>query len=120
VYSVLYLFNFHAEQYQNWSNFMAVNVLGLIELKDPSAFEKYRAQVGATVEQYGGRITQRGACGEVFWNALECKPFSAFVQLEFPTAIDAQRWAASPEYLTLLPIRNQAMQLTLFSILPNT
>jgi uncharacterized protein (DUF1330 family) len=99
---------------------MAVHVLGLIELQDPAAFEEYRGQVGATVEQYGGRITQRGVRGEVFWNELECKPFSAYVQLEFSTAIDAQRWAASPEYLALVPIRNQAMQLTLFSMLPST
>ena len=98
---------------------MAVHVLGLIELKDSSTFEEYRKQVGATVEQYGGRITQRGIRGEVFWNELECKPFSAYVQLEFPTAVDAQRWAASPEYLALVPIRNQAMQLTLFGMLPS-
>ena len=98
---------------------MAVTVLGLIELKDPSAFDEYRKQVGATVEQYGGRITQRGVRGDVFWNELECKPFSAYVQLEFPAAIDAQRWAASPEYLALLPIRNRARQLTLYSMLPS-
>jgi uncharacterized protein (DUF1330 family) len=98
---------------------MAVHVLGLIELQDPLAFEEYRAQVGTTVEKYGGRVMQRGVCGDVFWNELECKPFSAYVQLEFPTAIDAQRWAASPDYLALVPIRNKAMQLTLFSMLPS-
>ena len=98
---------------------MAVHVLGLIELKDPEAFEEYRKQVGATVEQYDGRITQRGVRGDVFWNELECKSFSAYVQLEFPTVSDAQRWAASPEYMALVPIRNQAMQLTLFGMLPN-
>ena len=59
------------------------------------------------------------ALKEVFWNELECKPFSAYVQLEFPAAIDAQRWASSPEYLALVPIRNQAMQLSLFSMLPS-
>ena len=99
---------------------MAVNVLGLIELQDPSAFEEYRKQVGATVEQYGGRITQRGVPGDIFWNELECRPFSAYVQLEFASTVDAQRWARSPEYLALVPIRNQAMQLTLFSMLPST
>lgn len=98
---------------------MAVNVLGLIELHDPSAFEDYRKQVSATVEQYGGHVTQRGICGEVFWNELECKPFSAYVQLEFASAADAQRWARSPEYLALVPVRNKAMQLTLFSLLPS-
>ena len=98
---------------------MAVQVLGLIKLQDPAAFEEYRAQVGATVEQYGGRVTQRGVRGDIFWNELECKSFSAYVQIEFPAEIDAQHWAASPEYLALVPIRNQAMRLTLFSMLPS-
>lgn len=98
---------------------MAVNVLGLIELSDASAFEEYRKQVGATVEQYDGRVKQRGIPGDMFWNELECKPFSAYVLLEFASAADAQRWARSPEYLALVPVRNKAMQLTLFSLLPS-
>lgn len=98
---------------------MTMHVLGLIELHDPSAFEEYRKHVGATVERYGGRILLRGIRGDMFWNELQCKPFSAFVQLEFPAEKDAQRWATSPEYLALVPIRNKAMQLTLFSMIPS-
>ena len=95
---------------------MMVKVIGLIELQDEGAFEKYRSQVGQTVELYKGSIKNRGAVADVFWNELGCAPFSAFVELEFPSAKDAKTWANSPEYQELVPNRNKAMKLTLFSI----
>jgi uncharacterized protein (DUF1330 family) len=96
---------------------MAVRVLGLIELQDASAFAEYRRQVGLTVTQYGGHIAERGTCETALWNELNCAPFSAYVELQFPTSADVKRWAQSPEYLALIPIRNQAIKLTLFSLL---
>ena len=93
-----------------------VKVIGLIELRDEGAFEQYRSQVGQTVELYEGSINNRGSVVDVFWNELDCAPFRAFVELEFPSAKDAKTWANSPEYQALVPIRNKAMKLTLFSI----
>lgn len=95
---------------------MSVKVIGLIELKDQAAFEQYRSQVGQTVAQYKGTIAHRGAVTEVFWNELACKPFSAYVELHFPSKEDAHAWANSPEYQSLVAIRQQAMSLTLFSV----
>ncbi len=93
-----------------------VKVIGLIELRDEGAFEEYRSQVGQTVELYKGSIKNRGSVADVFWNELDCAPFSAFVELEFPSTKDAKTWANSPEYQALVPNRNKAMKLTLFSI----
>lgn len=93
-----------------------VKVIGLIELRDERAFEEYRSQVGQTVELYQGTIKIRGSVTEVFWNELQCAPFKAYVELEFATAADAHHWANSPEYQSLVPIRKQAMRLTLFAI----
>ena len=93
-----------------------IKVLGLIELNDQNAFEQYRSQVGKTVELYKGVIKNRGAISELFWNELGCSPFSAFVELEFPSTQDAHLWANSPEYQSLIPIRSKAMKLTLFSV----
>jgi len=93
-----------------------VKVIGLIELTDQSAFEQYRSQVSQTVELYRGSIKNRGSVAELFWNELDCVPFSAFVELEFPTAEDAHTWANSPEYQSLVPVRSKAMKLTLFSV----
>ncbi len=95
---------------------MTVKVIGLIELTDQASFEQYRSQVGRTVEQYKGQIAHRGVVTEVFWNELACQPFSAFVELHFPNKEDAHAWASSPEYQSLVAVRNQAMKLTLFGV----
>jgi uncharacterized protein (DUF1330 family) len=95
---------------------MTIKVIGLIQLNDPSAFEEYRSQVGQTVAFYQGAITARGTLNQFLWNELECAPFNAFVELEFPNLECSQSWARSPEYQHLLPIRSKAMRLTLFSV----
>ena len=95
---------------------MMVKVIGLIELTDQKAFEQYRSQVGQTVGLYQGSIKNRGSVAELYWNELGCAPFSSFVELDFPTAHDVHAWANSPEYQSIVPIRNKAMKLTLFSV----
>jgi uncharacterized protein (DUF1330 family) len=95
---------------------MTIKVIGLIQLNDSNAFEEYRSQVGETVALYQGTITSRGSITQLLWNELECAPFSAFVELEFPDLEHVQSWARSPDYRHLLPIRSKAMKLTLFSV----
>jgi uncharacterized protein (DUF1330 family) len=95
---------------------MAIRVIGLIQLNDLEAFEGYRNQVGDTVALYAGKVISRGVFNQFLWNELECKPFSAFVELEFPDLERSQAWATSPEYQGLLPIRNKAMKLSLFTV----
>ena len=55
---------------------MTVKVIGLIELKDQTAFDEYRSQVGQTVALYKGSIEFRGALTELFWNDNEDGSFS--------------------------------------------
>lgn len=95
---------------------MTVKIIGLIRLKDLVAFETYRSQVGATVEKYQGTVVARGVAGKTYSNELPCGDFTAFVELQFPSATEADRWAASAEYQALLPVRSEAMDLTLFRI----
>ncbi len=95
---------------------MSIKVMGLIELTDQGAFEQYRNQVSQTVELYRGHIQARGTITELFWNELGCAPFHTYVELEFPSSEDAHAWAHSPECQALVPVRNKAMQLTLFGV----
>lgn len=95
---------------------MTIKVIGLIQLNNLDAFEEYRSQVGDTVALYQGKIASRGSFNKFLWNELECGCFSAFVELEFPDLAHSESWANSPEYQGLLPIRNKAMKLTLFSV----
>lgn len=92
---------------------MGYRVIGLITLQDAAAFEEYRAQVGATIAQYGGKVLQRAAVDRIFYNETgACAP-EALVDIEFPGADDARRWADSPEYGRLLEVRGRAMRLLL-------
>ena len=93
---------------------MPTKVIGLIQLLDSTAFDKYRSQVGDTVSAFGGEIVFRGAPCLMPWNDLGCSDFDAVVEIEFPDETSARAWAASPAYQALLPIRSQAMKLTLF------
>ena len=93
-----------------------MKIIGLIKLINPEAFERYRAQVGATIAQYGGSVQYRGTTTMMPWNELGCEDFNAFVEIEFPSTEQARHWAKSPEYAALLPIRGQAMRLTLFGV----
>jgi uncharacterized protein (DUF1330 family) len=95
---------------------MTIRVVGLIKLQDMAAFDDYRAQVGATIEHFGGRIICRGEPFAMPWNELNCDRFDAFVELEFPDEAAALAWSGSPEYLSLLSIRSKAMKLTLFAV----
>jgi uncharacterized protein (DUF1330 family) len=95
---------------------MVVKVIGLIELNDLEAFEIYRSQVGATVHQFHGQVALRGDISTIFWNELNADQFSSYVELTFPSLLDAQNWAQSPAYLDLINIRNQALKVTLFSV----
>ena len=84
---------------------MAVYIVADIEVKDWEAYEKYRALVSATIEQYGGKYLVRGGDitpGEGGWAP------ERVVILEFPSREAAQRWAASPEYAPVAEIRHRA------------
>ncbi|MBU3725655.1 MAG: DUF1330 domain-containing protein [Burkholderiaceae bacterium] len=93
-----------------------MKIIGLIKLIDSQAFDAYRAQVGDTVALYGGVVQCRGMKTMMPWNELNCEDFDAFVEIEFPSQDLAQRWADSPEYASLLPVRRKAMRLTLFGV----
>lgn len=95
---------------------MGYRVIGLIRQLDATAFEAYRSRVGATIEQYGGRVLQRGGIDQVFWNETAADAPTLYVDIEFPDRETAQRWAGSPEYQALLEIRRQAMELLLLGL----
>ena len=92
---------------------MAVYLVAEIEVKDWEAYEKYRALVPATIEQYGGKYLVRG--GEVTPGEGDWSP-ERVVILEFPDRDAAQRWATSPEYAPVAEIRHRAAESRSFMV----
>jgi uncharacterized protein (DUF1330 family) len=92
---------------------MAVYLIATIDVTDPEAYDRYRAQVPATIAQYGGRFLVRGGAVE----ALEGEDIpKRVVVLEFPTAERARAWWDSPEYAPLRSLRNSASRGTLYFV----
>ena len=84
---------------------MAAYVIADIAVEDPQTYARYRKDVGATLEKFGGRFLVRG--GNV--QALEgdwCP--TRLVVLEFPNMAALNAWYTSDEYGPLLDLRLSA------------
>jgi uncharacterized protein (DUF1330 family) len=73
-----------------------------LEITNQAAMEPYRAAVGATITQYGGRFLTRGGTTELIEGRPEPK---RIVILEFADTAAVKRWYNSPEYQKILPGR---------------
>lgn len=73
-----------------------------LEIGNQAAMEPYRAAVGATLAQYGGRFLVRGGATELVEGGPEPK---RIVVLEFADSAAVRRWYHSPEYQKILPLR---------------
>jgi uncharacterized protein (DUF1330 family) len=73
-----------------------------LEVTNQAGMEPYRAAVGATIEQYGGRFLVRGGKTELTEGGPEPK---RIVIIEFADTAGFKRWYNSPEYQKILPGR---------------
>lgn len=80
----------------------AAYIIGNIDIQDQEIYEKYRAQVPATVAKHGGEYLVRGGRNESLEGA---EPLPRFVVLKFPSYDDALTWYNSEEYRPLAQLR---------------
>ena len=74
---------------------MAAYTVVQVDVKDPEAFERYRALVPATLEKYGGRYLVRG--GDYTTIEGEWDP-KRLVIVQFDSREQAEAWYNSKEY----------------------
>lgn len=92
---------------------MAGYVVVEVTVTDPTVFEHYRAQVGPTLEKYGGKFLVRGGKTEL----LEGDQTPArIVILEFESAERAREWYHSEDYRGPLALRKQSSHARLFIV----
>jgi uncharacterized protein (DUF1330 family) len=89
---------------------MAAYVIGHIRVKDEHYWERYRAQVGATIAAHGGEVITRGKSVRVLNGQLIG---DNVVILRFADIAAANRWHDSSEYQALVPLRDQGADVTL-------
>ncbi len=82
-------------------------------VKDQEAFRQYAQGVPATLGPHGGRFMVRpgkieGLKGDA--------PKGPFALLAFDSAEQARKWASSPEYSALVPLRDKAADARIFIV----
>lgn len=89
--------------------------IGLIRVHDEARWQEYVAQVGETVNQYGGTVLFRGikSLGLAGEQLVGVMPTERVVALQFADAASARRWHDSPEYQRLIPIRDRGADVAL-------
>jgi len=84
---------------------MVAFVIVDIEVRDPERYERYKELAPESIQLYGGRYIARGGKVDVLegdWSPKRC------VVLEFPSAEQARRWWASPEYAEAKRVRQES------------
>jgi uncharacterized protein (DUF1330 family) len=89
---------------------MAAYLVGTIRVSDPVQWERYVERVGATFSPFGGRVLFRGTPA----NALSGDAHGdRIVVVEFADVASARRWHDSPEYQSLIALRDAAADVVL-------
>ena len=85
-------------------------VIGQIRILDEVKWAEYRGGVAATLMPFGGEAVFRGRNADVFAGNNRC---TDIVVLRFPDEQAARAWHASDAYQALVPLREQAADVTL-------
>ena len=84
---------------------MVAFVIVDIEVRELERYERYKELAPESIRLYGGRYIARGGKADVLegdWSPKRC------VVLEFPSAEQARRWWASPEYAEAKRLRQES------------
>jgi len=93
---------------------MAVYVVALIEVADPTAYAEYQRHGLPTVAAAGGRVVAGGP--SVTLEGEDLPDRSAVV--EFPTMEAALSWYRSEQYQSTIPMRRAASKAVTIAVLP--
>jgi uncharacterized protein (DUF1330 family) len=92
---------------------MAAYVIANIEVTDAATYERYRKDVPATIEKYGGRYLVRGGAVQALEGQFMPKRIAV---VEFPSLERAKAWWDSSEYRPLRALRQSASRGDLFVV----
>lgn len=89
---------------------MAAYLIGHITIKDPHKWAAYRDQVPATLEPWQAELVFRGKTFAVLGGS---HAHTDTVVIRFPDPASLRGWFESPAYQALIPLREQAADVTL-------
>ena len=86
-----------------------------IQLKNPDKFKEYVAQVPATMAPHGAKMLARGKISKMLSGEI---PHQIEAVFEFPDEAALQAWHDSDAYQALVPLRQEAADMTLAIVEP--
>ncbi len=87
-------------------------VIGHIRVKDAGKWDRYRAQVPATLQPWGAELVFRGARAATLAGEHD---YDDVVVIRFPDPAAAAGWHASAAYQALVPLRREAADVVLIA-----
>lgn len=87
-------------------------LIGQITIKDRNKWAEYRSQVTATLEPWDGNLVFRGKLSSVLSGSNQ---HSDTVVIRFPSLKQLEDWHASPQYQSIIPLRQQAADMNLLA-----
>ena len=87
-------------------------VIGHITVKDRGKWSEYRAKVPATLEPWGAELVFRGKLISVLSGN---HGYTDTVVIRFPDLRALNEWHSSPQYQSLIPIRQEAAEVVLLA-----
>jgi len=87
-------------------------LIGHITVKDPEKWSDYRSKVPATLKPWNGELIFRGSLSSVLSGNHK---HSDTVVIRFPDLQALTDWHSSPQYQSLIPIRQEAAVMDLLA-----
>ncbi len=87
-------------------------LIGHLTVKNVEKWSEYRSKVPSTLAPWGGELVFRGNLASVLSGSHN---HSDTVVIRFPNMQSLNDWHASPEYQSLIPIRQEAAEMDLLA-----
>ncbi len=87
-------------------------IIGHITIKDEKKWVEYRNSIPETLEPWGGELVFRGKLASVFSGNHK---HTDTVVIRFPNLKALNDWHSSPQYQSLVPLRQAAADVDLLS-----
>ncbi|MGJ8527072.1 DUF1330 domain-containing protein [Maritalea sp.] len=91
---------------------MSAFVVATPKITNPEKFAEYSKAAGATVGAHGGAVAKRGKYVETLAGNVDHQSVAV---IEFSDIDALNTWFNSPEYQAIIPLRDEACDMTLVS-----
>lgn len=89
---------------------MSAFFIATAKIKDPTKFGKYALKAGASMKDFGGEVIKRGQTRAILAGESDHNGVGI---VRFPDLKSLTDWYASADYQGIIPLRNEAADITI-------